>query len=649
MSAAGSVGRPLLSRATSFRSIALLIGLIGALALAWNVTTDDSPSIKGDRFQRIDAYVTDEMDDSRIPGVSIAIVEGGEIVHVAGYGDDGHGNDITADTPFWIGSNTKSMTALATMQLVEAGLVELDTPVQTYLPEFRVADATASAQITVRHLLNQTSGIARIDGIRAVVDADGGTLAEVVAGMDDLELNRPVGESFEYANLNSVVLGLLIERVTGQTWQAYVQDNIFEPLGMSRTFTSHSLAQQHGLTATYRHTFGIPMGTDGTHLDGLAPSGYVYSTASDMGRYLAMYTRGGALDGNQVLDPSGVAQMLAPATNERSFVLQSQRFTAQYGAGWFVGPFGDADDARWHQGSLPHFTAWMVVLPDSDQAVVVLINSGSQFELGGANSAWSRIPQGIVNLLLGRAPPTGISASRFYIVFDTLVVLAVVGQVRTLAGVALRRRAARQKSTVRQAAPLGWELVGAPLVLIGYPAVTGGLGWGAAFTFVPDLSLSVLAIAGLAVLSGVVRAVRLVQANARRASGSDDTGIAGHAAVNPGHDRDVAAMATVRLAFQPSTTRRSSVMRSRSRQMTTMVVLSITLLAGCGDDSEPTDTTTPAGGIANPASEFCVAQGGTVEIVDEAGGQVGYCNLPDGSRVEEWEYFRTQTGATTEP
>lgn len=72
------------------------------------------------------------------------------------------------------------------------------------------------------------------------------------------------------------------------------------------------------------------------------------------------------------------------------------------------------------------------------------------------------------------------------------------------------------------------------------------------------------------------------------------------------------------------------------------------MLSACGSDDSPTDTTT-ASEIANPASEYCVAQGGTVEIVDEAGGQVGYCNLPDGSRVEEWEYFRAQTGSTIQP
>jgi putative hemolysin len=79
------------------------------------------------------------------------------------------------------------------------------------------------------------------------------------------------------------------------------------------------------------------------------------------------------------------------------------------------------------------------------------------------------------------------------------------------------------------------------------------------------------------------------------------------------------------------------------------VVIPIGVFAGCGgDDSTPPGTTTPSA-IANPASVYCVEQGGTVEIVDESGGQVGYCNLPDGTRIEEWEYFRSQTGATTQP
>ena len=89
-------------------------------------------------------------------------------------------------------------------------------------------------------------------------------------------------------------------------------------------------------------------------------------------------------------------------------------------------------------------------------------------------------------------------------------------------------------------------------------------------------------------------------------------------------------------------------MTRRSHWLAMLAILPIGVFPGCGgDDSTPSDTTLPE--IANPASVYCVEQGGTVEIVDESDGQVGYCNLPDGTRIEEWEYFRSQTGVTTQP
>jgi len=88
-----------------------------------------------------------------------------------------------------------------------------------------------------------------------------------------------------------------------------------------------------------------------------------------------------------------------------------------------VGTFGAASDARWHLGQLPSFTAWMVLLPASDEGVVVLINIGSQIDLLGGNAVLSRIPVGIVNLLRNEPPPGGISASRFYVWFDLMVAI----------------------------------------------------------------------------------------------------------------------------------------------------------------------------------------------------------------------------------
>ena len=115
----------------------------------------------------IDRYIAGEMRAARVPGLALAIVQDGRIVYLQGYGAaDPSGRPVTPQTPFIIGSLTKSFTALAVMHLVEAGKIDLDAPVQRYLLGFRLADPAASAQITVRQLLNQTSGIA--PGVTAV-------------------------------------------------------------------------------------------------------------------------------------------------------------------------------------------------------------------------------------------------------------------------------------------------------------------------------------------------------------------------------------------------------------------------------------------------------------------------------------------------
>ena len=107
----------------------------------------------------LDAAITAQMSKHGLPGVALAVVEGGQIVYLKGYGSAGGGRPMTAQTPMLIGSQSKSFTALAIAQLAEAGKLDLDAPVRTYIPWFRVADEDASARITLDHLLHHTSGL----------------------------------------------------------------------------------------------------------------------------------------------------------------------------------------------------------------------------------------------------------------------------------------------------------------------------------------------------------------------------------------------------------------------------------------------------------------------------------------------------------
>ena len=151
-------------------------------------------------YTEIDAYIERQMKGARIPGLALGIVHDGRPVHLRGFGRaDESGRAFTPQTPFFIGSNSKSFTALAVMQLAEAGKLGLDEPVRRYIPWFRVADPDASALITVRQLLNQTSGLTDRAGRGATLAKGMQPLELAVRALATTRLTRLPGEAFEYS------------------------------------------------------------------------------------------------------------------------------------------------------------------------------------------------------------------------------------------------------------------------------------------------------------------------------------------------------------------------------------------------------------------------------------------------------------------
>ncbi len=197
----------------------------------------------------IDRYIAEEMQRDRVPGVALAIVHNKQIVSLRGYGSDGTGNPVTAQTGFLLGSMSKSFTALAVMQLVERSQIDLDAAAVSYLPWFRTADASASARITVRHLLNHTSGIATNAPQAASADA---SLQDHVRALATINLKHAPGTLHEYASPNYLVLGAIIEQVSGQSFADYLQAHIFTPLDMQYSYTDQSRALKNGMARGHR-------------------------------------------------------------------------------------------------------------------------------------------------------------------------------------------------------------------------------------------------------------------------------------------------------------------------------------------------------------------------------------------------------------
>jgi CubicO group peptidase (beta-lactamase class C family) len=375
-------------------------------------TTADS------RYAAIDAFVQKELSAQRIPGLALGIVQGERIVHVRGFGDaDSSGRAVTPQTPFVIGSVAKSFTALAIMQLVEAGKIDLDAPVRRYVPWFRVADEDASAEITVRHLLNQTSGLSTKTGrsFQGSGDTSDEALEKAVRKLSSAELTAPVGTKHQYSTVNYSVLGLIVQAVSGQSYEAYVERNIFDPLDMRQSFTSEAVALQHGLAQGHNYWFGRPHATRVPYNRGLISAGYLISSAEDMAHYLSAQLNGGRYRGATLVSPASIAELQRPA-------VATPVADTSYGMGWFVGPV-NGTPAVFHQGETFTYHANVVLLPQTNQGVVVLMNAENSLDLF-TRGRMATVAEGVVSLLRGQEPPSPPSRMAIFIAYALL--LAVI-------------------------------------------------------------------------------------------------------------------------------------------------------------------------------------------------------------------------------
>jgi CubicO group peptidase (beta-lactamase class C family) len=273
----------------------------------------------GPDLAAIDRYVRSEMDRQRIPGVALGIVQRDRIVHVQGIGQARKsGPEVTPQTPFLIGSVTKSFTALAIMQLSEVGRVQLDAPVQRYLPWWRVADPNASTQITVHHLLYQVSGLSKATGNAYATSSEtrDSALEDRVRALRDAKLTQPVGTTWQYSNAaNYWTLGMIVQAVAGQPYETYIQQHVFDPLQLRNSYTSRADAEQHGLPTEHHYWYGFPVAADRPFDRGGVGVGGLSSSTLDMARCLTLYLNDGRSGATALVSPAGAAELQRPGVS----------------------------------------------------------------------------------------------------------------------------------------------------------------------------------------------------------------------------------------------------------------------------------------------------------------------------------------------
>ena len=381
-----------ISKSRWIMSILLMIGLL-AMTLS---APARAQSLRSEAdFSSVDVYVEEQMKTLKIPGLALAIVQDDQIAYMKGYGQaDPDGNLVTPQTSFIIGSTTKSFTALAIMQLVEAGKIELDAPVQIYLPWFRVAGHQASAQITVRHLLNQTSGFSNASGHDdlAASDLSDDAIENRVRSLANVELVHAPGVVYEYSNPNYQILGLIVQSVSDQTYESYVQEHIFDPLEMSHSFTSQDEAMQNGMATGYSRWFGIPFPKDVPFNRGSLSSGYLICSVEDLAHYLIAQLNDGRYGNVSVLSSDGIAALREPA-------VPAGTPGEYYGMAWHIGTFEDKP-AAYHSGDTANYMTHLIMILEEKVGVAVTYNMFSMF----AAEAHQQIAEGVTAIMLGKRP-----------------------------------------------------------------------------------------------------------------------------------------------------------------------------------------------------------------------------------------------------
>jgi len=328
----------------------------------------------------IDDFIAGEMPVSGAPGLAYAVVNDGEIqADARGEALIGSDRKVTPDTPFQLGSISKSFTAMAVMQLAEAGKVDLDTGISQYLKVF--ADRPGQA-ITIRQLLSHTSGLSTLQGNQTYRDltTGKGELARQVEQVAHWDLAYEPGTRWEYSNANYQVLGALIETLSGLDYASYIESRILQPIGMNHSFVADG--QNHDEMARgHRPWFGTKRAMEDSKTNRVyAPAGGVIASANDLAKYLAIMMNGE----DDVLSAASKAAMLRPASAASTF----------YGFGWFIDA---AKGVVYHTGESPGTETLAGLVPEKKKGVVVLVNAGSGIGFGET----SQLRNGIAARTLG--------------------------------------------------------------------------------------------------------------------------------------------------------------------------------------------------------------------------------------------------------
>ena len=330
--------------------------------------------------QVIEKYIERARIDWNIPGMAVGIVKDGEVLSSKGYGvlKEGESQKVDENSLFAVASNTKAFVASAIGILQQEGKLELSHNVQTYLPEFKLYDSYASSETTIADLLCHRVGLGTYSGDIIWYKSDF-TAREVMCKIKYVPQAYSFRNGYGYSNLMFITAGELIEEVSGMTWDQFVSNRFFVPLGMNRSITSTSELKTKGNYAIpHKPMNGGNQPIDWVNWDNMGAAGGIISSSNDMAKWLIFQLNNGIWEKDTILDPS-IQNLLWTTHNNYTVSLEAKgrnpgtKF-AGYGLGWGVSDYY-GNRMITHGGGYDGMYSQVAMIPELDLGIVILTNS----------------------------------------------------------------------------------------------------------------------------------------------------------------------------------------------------------------------------------------------------------------------------------
>lgn len=319
------------------------------------------------RIAKIEGQVERKRQELNIPGLALVIVQDGKIVSMKGYGYKDLENKVpvTADTQFAIGSATKAFTALSVLMTQDEGKLTLEESPRKYLPYFKLMDPDANEKVTIRDILSHSSGVNRTD---LAMLTNKLTREELIRVLGEAKPVSKLREKFNYQNIMFAAAGEVVAKTQKRTWESFVPDRIFVPLGMtnsSMTVPQMLKAKDYSFGYDYnaetKQNKRLPFRSIGP----VAPAGSINSSVRDMAKWIGFVMDGGTVGNKRLVSENGFNEWIKPQMP----ILGKM----SYGLGWFVQDWNGLKVVQ-HGGNIDGFNSMVAMIPEKKLGFVLLTN-----------------------------------------------------------------------------------------------------------------------------------------------------------------------------------------------------------------------------------------------------------------------------------